>query len=344
MHFPTELVNSKSTCRLLCAKIEPIKLLLLEEELTLNRYKTCDCVSSTWAGGGGYLDFSVQDTSNSKWVLYYWTSGTLVTAFVMSLSMFYITVEWCQQSFLSTENYEDAMQGLRRTRSYRNLTHVFRVAARFIAKYTLDPLEWLSWNVGLIPTQQQTLLWTKDHTWNPLVRQRAPAAASKHVATPSFELTDFSHVPLDSLQTQETPALAHSLFPPAIPIGRSRTGSDTSVPSPYRAEYEHRVSNDSFEPLIPRPSEAYRVGNRTNSLSSDERRISGEQIPMPITSTDNPAPFSGWLGLNAALQPRHAYRRANSDPGSPPFDSPGPSQDALGIHVDEADLEGGQPY
>jgi hypothetical protein len=56
-------------------------------------YKTCDCVTSNWAGGGGYLDFSVQDTSNSKWVRWYWTSGTLLTALVMGLSMFYITVE-----------------------------------------------------------------------------------------------------------------------------------------------------------------------------------------------------------------------------------------------------------
>src|SRR5690242_11807459 len=79
------------------------------------RYKNCKCVTSTWGGAGGYLDFSVQDTSNSRWVLYYWASGTTLTATVMFLSMFYITVEWCQQSFLSTEDYDDAMQGLRMT-------------------------------------------------------------------------------------------------------------------------------------------------------------------------------------------------------------------------------------
>lgn len=60
---------------------------------TFGWYKTCDCVTSNWAGKGGYLDFSVQDTSNSRWVLWYWTGGTLMTGLVLLFSMFYITVE-----------------------------------------------------------------------------------------------------------------------------------------------------------------------------------------------------------------------------------------------------------
>ncbi|KAF9698017.1 hypothetical protein EKO04_004312 [Ascochyta lentis] len=319
-----------------------IWLVYIVSAQTFGWYKTCDCVTSYWGGAGGYLDFSVQDTSNSKWVLYYWTSGTVITAFVMSLSMFYITVEWCQQAFLSTENYEEAMQGLRRTRSYRQFTYFSRVFARFVTRFTLDPLEWLAWNVGLIKTPQNTILWTKDHNWDPIVPQRAATTASRHVVTPSFELTDFSNVPLDGLQTQETPALAHSLFPPAIPMGRSRTESDTSTQSPYRPEYDHRISNDSFSPLIRRPSEAHHVSYRPDSLSSDENPFSGEQSTMP-TSSDGQNGFSGWLGLSAALQPRNAYRRANSDPGHPPFELPQPNQDALGIHVDEEDLERGIP-
>jgi hypothetical protein len=50
-------------------------------------------VTSYWGGGGGYLDFGVQDTSNSRWVLYYWIAGTCLTGMVLLLSMFYITVE-----------------------------------------------------------------------------------------------------------------------------------------------------------------------------------------------------------------------------------------------------------
>ena len=300
------------------------------------RYRTCNCVTSTWAGAGGYLDFSVQDTSNSKWVLYYWTAGTVLTASVMFFSLFYITVEWCQQSFLSTEDYEDAMQGLRMTRSYRQYTFFARLAARFVTKFTLDPLEWLAYKVGLIKTMQNTLVWTKKHDWDPIIPKR-----SSHFATPSFELTDLSDVPLGGQQAQETPAMAHSLFPPAIPMGRARTESEASLRSPYRPDYEYRISNDSFTPLIRRPSEAHHMGHRTDSLSSDEPRMSGDHTPMLVSSPEDQTAFNGWLGLNSALQPRHTYRRANSYRGSPPFDLPQPNQDALGIYMEDTDLERG---
>lgn len=250
--------------------------------------------------------------------------------------MFYITVEWCQQSFLSTEDYEDAMHGLRMTRSYRQYTYFVRLVSRFVAQYTLEPLEWLAYKAGLIKTKQRTIVWTKKHRWDPIV-----PLPSQHVITPSFELTDLSEVPLDDPLAQETPALAHSPFPPAIPIGRLRAGSDISLRSPYRSEYEYRVSQESSSPLIQRPSEAHRTGHRTDSLSSEEQRISSDHTEMPIASPTEHTPFTGWLGLSAALQPRHAYRRANSDPGSPPFELPQPNQDALGINTEDTDLERG---
>jgi hypothetical protein len=260
----------------------------------------------------------------------------------MFLSMFYITVEWCQQSFLSTENYENAMEGLRVTRSYRRYTYFARVASRFVAKFTLDPLEWFAYTVGLIKAKQKTLVWTKDHTWNPTVPQHTAHTASAPAITPSFELTDFSAVPLEGSNTQETPALAHSLFPPAIPMGRTRTESEASLQSPYRPMYEYRTSDDSFSPLIRQPSEVHHTGHRTDSLSSGEQATSGDLIATPIPPLDDQPPFSEWLGLSAALQPRHAYRRANSDPGSAPFDLPQPNQDALGIDMGEIDLERGK--
>lgn len=304
--------------------------------LTSRRYKTCECVTSGWGGAGGYLDFSVQDTSNSKWVLYYWTSGTVLTATVMFLSMFYVTVEWCQQSFLSTENYDDAMKGLQMTRSYRQYTYFVRVFARFIARYTLQPLEWLSYKVGLIKTMQETLFWTKEHHWDPVVPQRLRRS---DVVRPTFEYTDMSDIPLGAVQVQETPILAHSLFPPAIPPNRQRTESDASTRMPYRPEYQYRGSDDSYSPLIQRPSEVH-TGQRTDSLSSDEHRVSIDHTIMSSSSIQEQAPFAGWLGPEANLQPRHAYTRNNSDPGSPLFNLPPPNQDPLGIHMD-TDLERG---
>lgn len=56
-------------------------------------YKTCNCVTSIGAGGGGYLDFNVQDSSNSKWVLLYWGIGTALSSSVLGMGMIYITVE-----------------------------------------------------------------------------------------------------------------------------------------------------------------------------------------------------------------------------------------------------------
>lgn len=40
----------------------------------------------------------------------------------MLVSFFFIVVEWCTQSHLSTENYEDAMKGLKRTRRFKKYT------------------------------------------------------------------------------------------------------------------------------------------------------------------------------------------------------------------------------
>lgn len=293
--------------------------------LKVDRYKNCNCVTSNWARAGGYLDFSVQDTSNSKWVLYYWTAGTTLTAFVMLLSMFYITVEWCQQSFLSTEDYADAMHGLRMTRHYRQYTYPVRIVARFAARYTLDPLEWLAYKVGLIKTTQQTLVWTKVHTWSPRVPQR--------LHPPSFELTEPYGGPATDSRVQDTPALAHSLFPPAESIGRSRTSSDTSLRPDLCDGYHYRVSNDSNTPLVRRPSETHHTGHRSNSPSSEEHRITAESRKARMSS-DESTPFSGWLGLSPTLQSRHTYKRANSDPGSPPFEMPHLMQDAAEEHID----------
>jgi len=268
-------------------------------------------------------------------VLYYWASGTTLTATVMFLSMFYITVEWCQQSFLSTEDYDDAMQGLRMTRSYRQYTYFIRVASRFIAQYTLNPLEWLAYKIGLIKTTQQTIFWTKQHTWEPRVPTR--------LMPPAFELTDLSDGPSNGPQMQETPALAHSLFPPAIPMGRPRAESDTSfeAQSLRQLESHGRISDDSYAPLVQRPSEAHRAGQHADRSSSDQHRISTDNSAIVVTPPEDEAPFQGWLGLHTALQPRHAYRRANSDPGSPPLDLPQPNLDPLGIHLDVTDLERG---
>ncbi|KAJ4292476.1 hypothetical protein N0V90_009138 [Kalmusia sp. IMI 367209] len=325
--------------------INTVWLVYIVVAQTFGFYKTCDCVTSNWGGKGGYLDFGVQDIA-STWVEAYWLTGTLLTSCVMGLSMFYITVEWCQQSFLSTEDYHDAKQGLRMTRIYRQFTFPLRLLSRLLSRFTFDPLERFAVAIGLMKYPQKTLLWTKSHTYEPdLPLPYIPPF--RRQGNPSIELSDFSTAMVrdDSQQSHhayETPAMAHSLFPPAIPQWRPRQDSDSSAAHPSPSMLD-RPSNDlSISPLLRRPSEAHhyqreRVGSAN---SEDERRSSGEEhispnLPGSPRGVTEPPAFTSFLGLSATLQSRQGYTRANSDPGSPP------SAEGLGIRIGEWDVERG---
>lgn len=304
---------------------------------TFGWYKTCGCVTSTWGGGGGYLDFEVQDTVKTRWVIVYWTAGAALTGLVMALSMFYVTVEWCQQSFLSTEDYDEAMKGLRLTRAYRYYTYFARRFARSVAKYTLDQVEKIALIGGLINAKQQTLLWEirprQHHTASRPAQ--ATSVVSGLLTSIDIRLTDFDSQPLYDPQLQDTPALAISSFPEAISMNRRRTDSGSFLQSPSRPVYEARNSGDSGNPLLQRPPESYRP---RDSLSSDGSRKSGDGPNAPASVTGDSNMFNGWQGLGP--QPRQGYRRANS--GSS-FDLPQPNQDALCISMDHRDLERGKP-
>ncbi|KAH3995104.1 hypothetical protein HBI56_173170 [Parastagonospora nodorum] len=322
---------------------------------TFGWYKTCDCVTSNWAGKGGYLDFSVQDTSNSVWVLWYWTAGTLMTGLVLLFSMFYITVEWCQQSFLSTEDYDAAMDGLRMTRDYRLLTYWFRAIFRFVSRFTFDPLESLGVKLGLIRSRQKTLVWTKGHTYDPEPREQPPRP-TRHEASPSIELTMYPDTfrPREDSAMQETPAMAHSLFPPAMTTRRPPNESDASFTEPTLPIYEqYRTSDESNRPLVRRPSDVHRLhaapadrarargDGRRRSSEITEGRSSSEYMLFPASPPADRPVFGGWLGLST-VQNRQRYQRANSDPGNPPFETGiEGDQGGLGIIVDEH--VGGQP-
>ena len=308
---------------------------------TFGWYKTCACVTSTWGGGGGYLDFDVQDTVESRWVVVYWTTGTVLTGLVMALSMFYITVEWCQQSFLSTEDYSEAMKGLRLTRSYRHYTYFARRFARFIARYTLDRLEKLALLMHLINAPQETLYWEKDQRECSVASSPTGQMPLLHLSgsvSPHIELTDFDSRPLYDPQAQETPALAYSSFPPTRTTNYQRTDSGSFLHSPMQEMHSVRTSGDSTSPFLQCPTETYRAGG---SSSIDEHRNSGDILIAPIPSVDDQTLFSDWQGLNA--QPRQGYRRANSDPYRPPLDLPQPTQNAPSINMNDRDLERGTP-
>jgi hypothetical protein len=322
-------------------------------------YKTCDCVTSNWGGAGGYLDFGVQDLA-SPWVARYWITGTLVASSVLGISMFYITVEWCQQSFLSTEDYEGARHGLRMTRMYRHATFSFRRLSRLLSLFTFHPMERLAVAIGLLKYQQKTLLWTKAHTHNPDMAVLATQTPRPH-ARPSIELSDFSSdttrdASPHSHVTYKSPAMAHSLSPLAIPQRRPRHDSDSSAaqPSPYLlygsptffpalSTQPSHESGLSTAPLLQRPTDAHmqqaRVGSGASVASMsfpeyDEPRSSGEE--GGIASPVSPARVGEYTPFSGVVQSRLAYARASSESGWV-------DRDALGIRMSgDMDVERGE--
>ncbi|KAJ4358910.1 hypothetical protein N0V95_002616 [Ascochyta clinopodiicola] len=122
---------------------------------------------------GGYLIFFIIalvlmlaeiDATKSAAVKEYWIIGTGTTCAVMALGMSYIVLEWLVQAHLSTEDYDKAMNGLRRVRK-------FRYATLWI-KYPLDWLDYLVSNMlnacqvrGL--KDRCIVVWTRDCTFEP---------------------------------------------------------------------------------------------------------------------------------------------------------------------------------
>ncbi|EMC96232.1 hypothetical protein BAUCODRAFT_69340 [Baudoinia panamericana UAMH 10762] len=100
---------------------------------TFGSDNTCDCMSSNWAPGGGYMDFNQWNTSNSPYVMRYWIIGTTIAVTVMGIAMIHICLEWCLQSHLSTSDARNAAFGLQRVRLFR--------------RYTF-PLRWVCYRIG----------------------------------------------------------------------------------------------------------------------------------------------------------------------------------------------------
>ena len=65
-------------------------------------------------------------------VAYYWAAGTGLSTGIMGIAFAFIVIEYCTQSHLSTENYKDAMQGLKRTRQFKKYTAWLRDVPDFI--------------------------------------------------------------------------------------------------------------------------------------------------------------------------------------------------------------------
>lgn len=164
---------------------------------TLGWYQTCDCLASTWDKGGGYIDFNMRDNQDGS-LDHYNLIATIITVSIVGVSMFYVTVEWCQQSFMSTEDYGDAMNGLRRTRTYKRWTFPIRYIWRAIW-WILYPMKQLMLMFGLLKSKHMPLLWTDNHTWDP-VGSPPPPEASNPNDNPAIVLVEPSDSESDELQ------------------------------------------------------------------------------------------------------------------------------------------------
>ena len=86
---------------------------------TFGWYRSCSCMTSIWAAGGGYLDFESIVSYKAHGISLYWGSGTALSLVFLTAGLLFIIAEWCSQSHLSTMDYEAASRGLLRTRWWK---------------------------------------------------------------------------------------------------------------------------------------------------------------------------------------------------------------------------------
>ncbi|KAF2630322.1 hypothetical protein BU25DRAFT_362432 [Macroventuria anomochaeta] len=174
---PLEFANLVWACYLLTAQ-------------TIGAFNNCACMTSTWGGFGGYLDFTQINVANSAAVKEYWIIGTITTYVVMGLGMGYIVLEWLLQAHLSTEDYSDAMNGLRRVRGFRHATLWIKYPLDFFVQLFTNTLN--AFQVRGIRDRRR-IIWTRAMTFRPSVGQAMVRLA-----------TDAQHLPFQEARSQES--------------------------------------------------------------------------------------------------------------------------------------------
>jgi hypothetical protein len=113
-------------------------------------YNTCWCLS--WEG---WFDFETAKTWKGPSVKGHWITALALTLVIMGVSFAFIIAEWCTQSHMATHNYEKAMRGLARTRTFKWLTSSVRGVVDFaITKF-----------LSLVGRKRRSLVWKKEHEW-----------------------------------------------------------------------------------------------------------------------------------------------------------------------------------
>ncbi|KAL8964433.1 MAG: hypothetical protein Q9183_004450 [Haloplaca sp. 2 TL-2023] len=132
---------------------------------TLGAYQTCDCMATTWANQGGYIDFETYDFYTGQAIYLIWSIATGVSLLVMSLGLLYVAFEYCTQSHLSTEHYGRAMDGLKQTRRFKK--HTIFVRKIPDAVINLGKLIGHKITRGQSRRERRSLVWTATCKKNP---------------------------------------------------------------------------------------------------------------------------------------------------------------------------------
>ena len=125
---PGEMINTGWLTYIIFAQTfgKHVQFLTLSIQLnTKGSYQTCDCMSSNWAKGGGFIDFQTYNYYVAHGVFVYWGGANGLSMFVMSVGLAYIVYQYCTQSHFSSKSVElltHAVDGL--TYSQRSITAV----------------------------------------------------------------------------------------------------------------------------------------------------------------------------------------------------------------------------
>ncbi|PWW77962.1 hypothetical protein C7212DRAFT_342381 [Tuber magnatum] len=105
---------------------------------TFGIYSSCRCMSSMWGGGTGYVNFESVQYFKSYGIERSWFLGTSITCVVSGIGILYVVEQWCTQSFLWTQDWDSAMNGLQQMRRWKRATAgprwVFALVAACIVK------------------------------------------------------------------------------------------------------------------------------------------------------------------------------------------------------------------
>jgi hypothetical protein len=97
-------------------------LIYIAQAQTFGWYRSCLCMGSVWASGGGYIDFESIESYKAHGISLYWGVGTALTLVILTAGLLFIIAEWCSQSHLSTMDYYAASRGLKRARCWKYYT------------------------------------------------------------------------------------------------------------------------------------------------------------------------------------------------------------------------------